>query len=216
MYKFIVWVMLAASFLCDKAIAYHTNAFNYPFYAGIMGGYGKTTWKGLVPPKSQSSTAMMFSTPIKVNEGGGIWGIFVGYEPIPYFGIEASYNRYPNAKVEFDPTSLFVFKHDGHTDLNTHTETVALMAKIMMFIPCTDIRIFSSVGPSGTHRYDQVYDYWRLTPRFGAGINYNFTDHLMAELGANYTAGFGQSELDPAEHYMPFLYSAYLQFAARF
>ena len=55
----------------------------------------------------------------------------------------------------------------------------------------------------------------RVTPTFALGFNYNLSEHIMAELGANYTAGYGESELNPAKDYVPFLYSAFVQLAYR-
>lgn len=192
------------------------SKFNYPFYVGVTGGYGATTWEGLVPSEKNQSVALSMSTPTSVTEGGTVWGVFAGYEFIPYFALEANYMRYPNAKVNFDPDSLFSFEHEGFTDLSTHTETAALMGKIMLIIPTTTIRAYSSAGVAGVHRWDQISDRWRVTPTFGLGFNYNFTPHIMSELGASYTAGYGTSELSPAENYMPFLYSIFLRLAYRF
>ena len=85
----------------------------------------------------------------------------------------------------------------------------------MLVIPRTAIRAYSSAGAAEVHRWDEVNDNRRVTPTFGLGFNYNFTPHIMGELGANYTAGFGESELNPAEDYMPFLYSAFLRIGYR-
>src|SRR5690348_11384877 len=121
-----------------------TNKFQYPFYAGITGGYGSTTWNGLVPANENQSAAINLSTPTHVTEGGVLWGVFFGYEFIPFFALEGAYQRYPNAKVDFDPMSLFSFEYQGLTSLSTHTESISLMGKIMLIIPCTDIRAYSS------------------------------------------------------------------------
>jgi len=205
------------------AISAHAHAaaeveskFRYPFYIGIIGGYGATTWEGLVPKKSKNMAAIMMSTPVEVTEGGVVWGAYVGYEYNPYFALEGSYARYPNAKVSFDPSSLFSFEHNGLASLSTHTETAAINGKIMLIIPCTTVRAYSSFGVAGIHRYDQIVEHWRATPTFGVGLNYNFTDHVMGEFGANYTAGYGESELSPAEDYLPFLYSVVFRVAYRF
>jgi hypothetical protein len=190
--------------------------FRYPIYVGITGGYGATTWEGLVPIKKNQSGAMIMSTPVSVTEGGAVWGVFAGYEFIPYFALEGSYMRYPNAKVSFDEFSIYTFDHDGDTELSTHTETVSLMGKIMLIIPTTRVRAYSSAGVAGSHRWDAISDRWRVTPTFGIGFNYPLTPHIMSEVGASYTAGYGTSELNPAENYMPFLYSVFLRFAYRF
>lgn len=191
------------------------NRFKYPFYFGLTGGYGTTTWQGLVPPAKKQSFAMAMSTPKYVNESGALWGLFVGYEFIPYFALEVAYMRYPDAKITFDEESIFTFDHEGATDFITKTETVSLMGKIMMIIPHSDIRAYSSLGIAEVHRNDEMNDHWMGSPTFGAGLNYNFTEHLMGELGAIYTAGKGQSELNPVENYFPFVYGFFFRLAYR-
>src|SRR3990167_633358 len=81
----------------------------HPFYFGVQSGYGSTTWQGLVPAQNNQSIAMSMSTPIDVTEGGATRGVFLGYEPIPYFAIEGNYVRYPNATVNFGTDSIFYF-----------------------------------------------------------------------------------------------------------
>ena len=78
------------------------------------------------------------------------------------------------------------------------------------------MRIFSSVGPSVTHRQDVIYDHWQLTPTFNFGFDLDVNQHLMVEIGANYTAGTAISELDPVKDYIPFLYSGFGRIAWRF
>lgn len=192
------------------------NKFKYPFFIGVTGGYGWTTWNGLVPSKDNQNFAISMSTPQNVTEGGALWGVFAGYEFLPSFALELAYMRYPNAKVTFDPQSLFTFEHNGLTEFTTHTEMVSLMGKIMLVIPTTTIRAYSSLGVAELHRNDEVNDQWVTSPTFGAGFNYNVTPHIMSELGANFTVGRGESELSPAEDYFPFLYSVFLRLAYRF
>jgi hypothetical protein len=90
------------------------------------------------------------------------------------------------------------------------------MAKIMMVIPTTTIRAYSSIGLAEVHRSDEIKDLWMGRPNFGVGFNYDITDHIMAEIGGTYTAGQGQSELNPVQDYFPFLYSIIARIAYRF
>jgi len=201
--------------LVSQANAEAMNRSHHPFYAGITGGYGFTTWQGLVPPEEKQSSAMAMSTPNNVSEGGVLYGFFAGYEFLPYFALEATYLHYPVAHVSFDEESIFTSDH-GITEFRTKTESVSLMGKVMLFIPTTDIRAYSSLGIAAVHRSDIMNDHWMGSPTFGAGFNYNLTEHVMAELGAVYTAGKGVSELNPAEDYFPFLYSVFLRLAYQF
>lgn len=189
--------------------------FQYPLYIGITGGYGSTTWQNLVPPKENQNLAMSLSTPKVVGEGGIVYGVFGGYEFSPYFALEASYMRYPDAEVSFDEMSLFTFINNGETKFTTHTETLNIIGKLMLIIPRTKVRAFSSFGVANEHRRDILYHDWHLSPTFGVGFNTNVAPRLMLEVGANYTAGYGEAQLNPTEVYVPFLYSVFLRLAFR-
>jgi hypothetical protein len=187
---------------------------NYPWYVGAMGGYGTTTWANLVP--KNMSDAMMTSIPIRVAEGGSVWGFYGGYQFMPAFALELSYMQYPTADLYFDSSSLFSFDHDGRTKLRTHTSRIGLVGKFILAIPRTPLKAYSSFGPAEVHRNDAVFDKWRLSPMFGVGLIYDVNPHMTTELATEYVAGYGQSELDPAEHFIPFLYSVFLRVAYRF
>ena len=102
MNKFNKFLSLCLKFFCALMIIKSSFAaddkFTHPFYVGATGGYGATTWSGLVPNQDNQNLAMSLSTPIKVTEGGAIWGAFGGYEFNKFFAIEASYNKYQDAK----------------------------------------------------------------------------------------------------------------------
>lgn len=197
------------------SVASQAEPINYfhKAYFGALGGYGSTTWKGLVPSKENQNLAMSMSTPLTAEEGGTTWGAFIGYEFTPFFALEANYVDYPDARIGFDEFSLFAFENPGIYGFRTHTEAFSLMAKIMLVIPNTYFRVYSSAGVANLHRDDFILDDWRLTPTFGVGINYHFSEHFMGEFGGNYTAGFGESQLRPADTYYPFITSATVRLA---
>lgn len=192
------------------------DIYRYKSYIGILGGYGSTTWEGLVPLPEKQNMAMTISTPTSVNEGGGVWGLLAGYEVTPYFGLEVNYVHYPNATIYFDPESIFTFEHDGDTLFKTQTQVLSFSGRLMLEIPHTLMRGYSSVGLAMLQRKDIITNSWRATPTFGLGVNFNVTERIMAEIGGNYTAGYGESELNPAQDYIPFLYSTFLKLAYRF
>lgn len=218
MRKTILLVLGMPCFLSLPGLAFagFDALFQRPFYAGVAGGIGSTTWRGLVPPNEKQNMAMNVSTPIDVDEGGAAFGAFIGYEFTRYFALEAHYRHYHEANVMFDQDSMFAFEHDYNASFHTDTETLNLMAKVMLVIPRTSLRLYSSAGVSGIHRDDPLNRQWQPAPTFGAGFNYSITEHWMAECGFNYTAGYGESELNPANDYVPFLYSAVLSVAYRF
>lgn len=208
-------LVVSGCFLLSSTYAAENNPFRYPFYIGLSAGRGETTWSGLVPPPGRQNAAMSLSVPLSVNEGGFIGGAVIGYEFTPYFALEASYTRYPDAKVTFDKDSIFAWDYN-ETDLVTKTHSYNVMAKIHLVLPNTKVRFFSSFGPALTHRSDELRERNRVTPAFGAGVNYILDPHIMAELAFNYTAGYGESELDPSWDYMPFLASGFVRISYRF
>lgn len=211
---FLLLQLTFCAFFCQKSTA-QIPKFQHPFYIGASAGYGATTWSGLVPAPENQNEATNMSTPINASEGGGIWGAFAGYEISPSFALETNYMHFPNAQVIFDEFSIFQTDHET-TVLNTQTETVNVMGKFMIFVPNTLIRVFSSVGGAGIRRSDILYEGWHISPTFGLGFNYNFTPHLMSEIVANYTAGYGEAQLNPTDLYFPFLYSLSMRLAYRF
>lgn len=192
-----------------------SSAFRYKAYLGGTIGYGSTTWQGLVPSEDNQNMAIRLSAPMVVREGGTVWGVLGGYEFSPFFALEASFMQYPRATISFDEDSLFAFENDGSLVLSTKTNVASLMGKIMLVVPKTTIRAFSSFGIASVHRVDSLDDETRLSPTFGFGLNYNLVPHVMAEAGVNYTAGYGESELSPANDFIPFLYSVFLRLAYR-
>lgn len=211
--KAFVFSFLAVPF-CQAGID-NTSA-KHSVYVGAIGGYGSTTWQGLVAPKENQNFALLLSTPVDVEEGGAIWGALLGYEFTPHFAIEANYMHYPTSTVYFNELSLFSFTHDGQLELKTKTESISLMGKIFLTLPNSNFRIFSSAGAASLYRKDIIVDNWLIRPTFGVGVNYNFTEHLMGELNGNYTAGYGESQLSPVDAYFPFLYSVTARLAYRF
>ncbi len=187
--------------------------YRFPGYLGVTVGYGATTWGYLIPP--DDNAALGLSTPIRVSENGTLWGLYGGYEVNHAFAFEAAYMHYPTAKVYFDPASLFTFENNL-TGFVTHTQAISLVGKFMIVIPRnTDFRIYSSVGAAGIHRDDLLSNRWKLSPKFGVGLTYLITEHMMAELGIEYLAGDGVSELNPAESFIPFLYAGFGRIAMR-
>jgi hypothetical protein len=208
--------LFASSFVSQVFAQTEAEAFQYPIYFGMSAGYGSTTWGYLVPPENRASATMALSTPISVTEGGPVWGFFLGYELLPQFAVEGNYQRYQQAEIHFTRKSLFTFQHHGLLQFNTNTESFSLSGKIMLIIPHTTVRIYSSIGAAATHRQDMLANRWRAEPAFGLGFNYNINPHLMAEVGSNYTGGYGEAEISPVNDFVPFLYSVFFRLAYRF
>jgi hypothetical protein len=211
----LLWCVLFWPVLACSGNAGSTAPDSHAFYIGANGGYGSTTWIGLVPEMENENIVLSMSTPIDVREGGGVWGGFAGVELTPFFALEANYLSYPDATVVFDKDSFFAFENNDQTELNTKTQAISLMAKFMLTLPRTNVRAYSSLGVGGIHRDDEINNIWIAAPSFGVGLNYVFTKHVMGELVGNYMSGYGTSELNPAKDYVPFLYAAYARIAYR-
>ena len=145
-----------------------------------------------------------------------MWGAQLGYEFTSHFAIEATYKHYPKATINFSQDSLFAFDNNDRTLFKSYTQQAALMAKIMARFLETNVHIYSSAGVADCHREDEILNQWQILPTFGIGFNYNFSQHFMGEIGGNYTAGYGESELSPADNFLPFLYSIFFSLSYRF
>ncbi|MGV3740557.1 MAG: outer membrane beta-barrel protein [Gammaproteobacteria bacterium] len=215
MSKCLWFVFLLGSSLVDAAETKSENLFLHPFYVAGVGGWGSTTWQGLVPRRENQNSAIAMSTPVAADEGGGVWGVSLGYEFTPYFALEANYMDYPAATITFDEYSLYAFDQNTLI-LSSNTQTASLSAKVMLIIPKTKIRFFSSAGVAEVIRQDQVNEATRVSPTFAVGFNMLLSDRVMAEIGTNYTAGYGESEINPVLDFVPFLYSVFGKLAVRF
>lgn len=191
----------------------HEDLYSHPFSLGFMAGYGTTSWAGLVPAKDNQAPALSLSTPIDANEGGAAWGIFMGYELTPYFGLEGSYMQYPDAVVSFSDDSLFAFDHDGLNHFSTKTSVLSLIGRILVTVPNTKLRLYSGTGVASVHRKDILKDDSLITPNFVFGATYHIQPQVLAEVGAYFTVGYGEANLQPANEFIPFLYSLMLKVA---
>ena len=62
-----ICIFLCAFLYGSFAFSQESTQFNpssaHPFYVGVDGGYGSTTWNGLVPAPANMNLGMMTSTP---------------------------------------------------------------------------------------------------------------------------------------------------------
>ena len=208
-------VCLCLAMSVVQAATKSDDLFLHPFYVEAVGGWGATTWQGLVPREENQNSAISISTPVSAQEGGAVWGFALGYEFNPYFAVEANYMAFPKATITFDEYSIYAFEQNSLI-LNSNTHTVSLSAKVMVMVPKTKIRFFSTAGVAEVIRQDQLNEASRVSPTFSVGFNRGVTDRIMVEVGTNYTAGYGESEINPVLDFVPFLYSAFVKLAFRF
>src|SRR3990167_6002834 len=183
-------------FICAPHVIAATNQAS-PLYIGGSIGYGSTTWDGLVPTAANQNPATNIGTPIAAAEGGYVPGGFIGYEFSKHFALEGSYLAFKTATIFFATDSLFSFNHDGVTSFTSKTNTFNIMGKFMINIDHNTTRVFSSIGHAVLHRKDILLNKWRFTPTFGIGINHKMSEHFIIEITGIYTAGYGESRLEP-------------------
>lgn len=210
-----LWLPLCLGFGVVHAIEKSDDLFKHPFYIAGMGGWGSTTWQGLVPKAENQNSAISISTPVAAKEGGAVWGVALGYEFLPAFAVEADYMAFPKATITFDEYSIYAFEQNSLI-LYSNAHTVSLSVRVMVMIPKTDIRFYSSGGIAEVIREDQINNASRVSPTFAFGFNKMLTDRIMVEIGTNYTAGYGESEINPVNDFVPFLYSVFGKIALRF
>lgn len=183
-----------------------------PLYLGGTIGYGNTNWDGLVDPNGAqdgSDTA----TPIKAEDDGAVWGFFAGYEFSPHFALEGTYQHYPTSDIFFDAGNRY---NPGTAfDFESETKAYTLISKFMVPIWHTGVRVFGDMGPAYMYRSDMFEDVGRWAATFGGGLNYDITNHLLAELNFVYITGNGKANSSPVLSYMPFLYSVNVGLALR-
>lgn len=211
--KFFSGLLVLACF--GQAFAFTAVHADKPWFVGGAGGFGSTTWQGLVPNAQHQNSAMSLSTPIDVQEGGGLWGVVAGVEPFQNFQIQFDYLQYPKATVFFDKDSLYSIDNNDSTEFTSRTHTWSIQGKFLVPWEDTKLRLFAGGGVAWMARRDDLLQQDIVTPSFQMGLNYMLNCRWMAEAVFSYTAGFGESELNPSAHYMPFLYGVYARLMYR-
>lgn len=186
-----------------------------PWFIGAAGGFGSTTWQGLVPIFERQNSAMSLSTPIDVKEGGGLWGVVGGVEAFQNFQLQFDYLQYPKATVFFDKDSLYSIDNDDSTEFTSRTHTWSIQGKFLVPWEDTKLRLFAGGGVAWMARRDDLLEQDIVTPTFALGLNYLINPRWMCEAVFSYTAGYGESELNPSAHYMPFLYGVFARLMYR-
>ncbi|EKD77262.1 MAG: hypothetical protein ACD_42C00408G0007 [uncultured bacterium] len=190
-------------------------------YFGVNMGGGYTTWKYLLDTTDQGSQQP--SLPSRVKEGGPSWGVVFGFDVAKNFAIELQYMEFADAHVDFAPGSSY-FDSNGNpvTSMVSKTDAYSLSGKF--FVPVgvqTHLRAFAAVGAGLVERRDPLIDedpnglppgnvtLSCVSPYMSAGLDYNFTRHWIVESGFQYYTGFGASEINPVDSFVPFAWDAY-------
>lgn len=185
-----------------------------PIYIGISGGYGSTTWSQLTVNSSSPAAA---SSPIAANDDGFVWGFLLGYQFSKNFALEANYMNFPKSTITFAPFSFYFPTNPNSVTINSYTHAFSLFAKFIVPIHFVNhLSVFANAGAEYTHRDDILADKGRLGAIFGFGFIYALSQHISAQLAAQFYTGYGKAEILPANDYIPFLYQIQLALAYHF
>lgn len=196
-------------------------------YFGVNVGGGSTEWKYLIdttdprgPYDPDGPTDN--STPTAVNEGGPSWGVVFGYDVAKNFAIELQYIQFANSLVTFDSNGCGSYFGNANTTctMTSKTDAYSLSGKFFVPVAHTHVRAFAAIGAGLVERRDPLVDANPtlqpsgatascVTPYMSSGLDYNFTRHWIMEGGFQYYTGFGASEVDPVDSFIPFAWDAY-------
>lgn len=208
----------------------------HPFYFGGGLGYGNTNWSEITTTPSSSTASnpggnpVAEAAPISANSSVFASDAFIGYQFSPHFMLEGDYTHFNSTQVNFQTTqeafgSVVPFFNDyGISQLNTGTNAYTLLGKILVPLGfLTRVYVYADAGVSYVQRVDysmekldyystayspfELSDIGHFGPSFGFGFHYDFMPHLFTEASFQYTTGYGTANAQPAQNYIPFIYS---------
>jgi hypothetical protein len=185
-------------------------------YFGVNIGGGSTEWKYLVDTSDPGDPADA-TTPVAVNEGGPSWGIVFGYDVVKNFAIELQYMEFANSNISFDENGYDTY---GYYNVVSKTDAYSLSGKFFVPVSHTHLRAFAAIGAGLVERRDPLVSpnpdlppsgttASCVSPYMSGGLDYNFTRHWITEVGFQYYTGFGASEINPVDSFIPFAWDAY-------
>jgi OmpA-OmpF porin, OOP family len=203
-------LLLAAAILGISTSAF---AANNGFYAG-----GQVGWANTGDTVSLSSLSDNFDT-FTSNYSNNVFdgGVFMGYQFNPNFAAQLGYTKLSNSKSSFSATTPIVvststFPYSVNTTLAAHgtgtvkTQIVDLTGKVIYPIGCTGYNVYGKAGAAyiddhgnlsqtitvqgfGTSTYTDSADSHAVRPEVGAGVSYDITHNLVANVEYTYING---------------------------
>lgn len=182
----------------------------YPFYVGVLSGYGDTTWGELV--SDDSTTLIALATPVKATDHGPILGVMAGYQVNPNFALESTFVHFSDTKVRFLDFSFY----SPVREFNTRTTAFSVVGKFMVPVKRFSMSPYADAGLSLTHRKDILANKYQVGAEFGLGVVKDITKRFFADASFQFQTGYAVSELRPADDFIPFLLSGQLRLGYRF
>ena len=181
-----------------------TNLFASHYYAGVLGGYGNTNWSRIATSDPTLSTSL----PISADDDGATWGLFVGDDFSQYFGVELRFQHFADSKISFAQYNEYSSEAEGFPAFTMTSTTTSYQLLSKIHVPVSQlVQAYSILGVGATHRSDILRDTTGLAGIFGAGMQYQMSQHVASSFEFDFATGDATVDLKPAQEYIPFLTS---------
>lgn len=180
-----------------------------PFYAGILAGYGSTSWGHMV--SADSTTLIALATPVDASDHGMVWGALLGYQFSPNFAFETTYVHYDDTNVKFLDYSFYT----PILEINSKSSSVSIVGKFIAPMPWWSLYGYADAGAAVTIRRDALANRQSVGAAFGLGFLKPVSDNMVADFSFQFHTGYAISEMKPALDYIPFLLSGQLRLIYR-
>lgn len=185
-----------------------TNSLASHYYAGVLTGYGNTNWSRI----TTNNDFLTVSLPSSSNGEGVTWGVFVGDDFSEHFGAELRFQHFADTRVDFAEFNNYATPAaDGIApafNMTSVTTSIQLLSRMRVAINhAKTLQAYSVLGASATHRSDVLRHGTGIGGVFGAGMQYQMSQHLASSLEFNFVTGSASVDLKPAQTYIPFLTS---------
>lgn len=186
--------------------ATHLLATNY--YAGVLTGYGNTNWSKI----TTNNDFLTVSLPNSSNGEGLTWGVFVGDDFNEHFGAELRFQHFADTRVGFAQYNDYATPDVNGVaqafSMTSVTTSMQLLSRMRVAVnQAKTLQAYSVLGVSATHRSDTLRQGTGVGGVFGAGMQYQMTQHFASSLEFNFVTGDASVDLKPAVAYIPFLTS---------
>lgn len=188
-------------------------------------GEGSTTWSELISQTrydgSNPTNNTDITNPIKAGDRGTTLNASLGYRLNDRFSIEVGYQHEPTSHIVFSMEPGIQLERkialnniysslppDGQ--FNSYTDAFNCVGKFHVPIRHTKLSAYAETGMSYVRRRDILAHISKIGAQFGGGVDYQFNNRWFTNIGGRFTTGYGRSVTDPADVYIPFLYSVNL------
>jgi opacity protein-like surface antigen len=194
-------LLLAAAILGISGTAF---AADNGFYLGAQAGYANTG-NTIAFSKSDLNNSGLFDS-VKTHNDNDVFtgGAFLGFQFTPNFATQLGYTKFANTKSDFTATSGPVTVQGNAT---LKTQVVDLVGKVIYPVPCSVVGLYAKAGAAyvdmsadgnsnvSVPGYSPVQianandDTHAIRPEFGAGVSFDLSPNLVADVGYTYIDG---------------------------